>query len=130
MLTTLGPYLNAESVINLVGDGAKVGERVAKGFGVAFLELNLLTGALAAGLHGCLAAPEHDDVVADAEEALQDRLADGVAVAEQKHDGDESPDDAEHGEAGTHSVAAEGVNGLIEGFADVHGDNSLYFYLM
>ena len=124
MLTTLGPYLTLRPSSDLVGDGAKVGERVAEGFGVAFLELNLLTGALAAGLHGGLAAPEHDDVVADAEEALQDRLADGVAVAEQKNDGDESPDDAEHGEAGTHAVAAEGVDGLIEGFADVHGDNS------
>src|SRR6202012_6210606 len=105
--------------------GGEVGKSVAEGFGVAFLELDLLTGPLAACLHGGLPAPEHDDVIADAEEALQNGFADGVAVAEQKDDGDESPDDAEHGEDGTHAIAAEGVDGLIEGFADFHSNKSL-----
>ena len=117
----LGTVLDAEAVVGLVGDGAKEGKRVAQGFGVAFLELHFLTRPLTAGLHRGLAAPEHDDVVADAEETLQDRLADGVAVAEQKHDGDESPDDAKHCEHGAHAIAAEGIDGLIEGFADFHG---------
>jgi hypothetical protein len=68
-----------------------------------------------------LSAPDHDDVIADAEEALQDRVAEALAVAEQKHDRDQSPHDAEHGEAGTHAVAVEGVERLAEGFFEIHG---------
>ncbi len=115
-----GTVLDAEAVVGLVGDGAEIGKRVGDGFGVAFFELDLLSGALAAGLHGGLAAPEHDDVVADAEEPLEHALADRVAVAEEEDDGDESPDDAEHGEYGAHAIAAEGLDGLDEGFADFH----------
>ena len=116
----LGAVLDAEGVVGFARDGFEEGKRVADGFHVAIAEVDLLAGALAAGLHGGLAAPDHDDVVADAEEALQDGVAEALAVAEEQHDGDQSPDDAEHGEAGAQAVAAEGVDGLGEGFAKIH----------
>ena len=106
----LGAVLDAEAVVGLAGDGCEEGQAVAHGFDVAVDESDLLAGALAAGLHGGLSAPHHDDVVADAEEALAARRRPGLAVAEQQHDGDQSPHDAEHGEAGAQAVAAEGID--------------------
>ena len=49
-------------------------------------------------------------------------FAEAAAVAEEQHDGDEAPDDAEHGEAGAQAVADERVDGLGEGFVEVHGE--------
>jgi len=52
-----------------------------------------------------LAAPYHDDVVTKAHEAIEHAFAEALAVAEQKHYGHKSPDDAEHGETRTQPVA-------------------------
>jgi hypothetical protein len=114
----LGPILHAEAAVGLAGDGAQEGQAVAHGLGVAVAQLDALPGALAAGLHGGLPAPHHDDVVADAEEALQHGAAQRLAVAEQQHHGDQSPHDAEHGEAGAHAVAAQRLDGFGDGFVN------------
>ena len=76
------------------------GDGVADGLDVAVAELDLLARALAAGLHGGLAAPDHYDVVADAKKAVEDLSSEGAAVGEEQNDRDETPGDAEHGESG------------------------------
>ena len=70
----LGAVLEAEAVVGLGTDGFEEGNFVAHGFGVAVDEFYRLTGALAASLHAGLTAPDHDDVVAEAEEAVEDAL--------------------------------------------------------
>jgi hypothetical protein len=115
-----GAVFDAEGVVDFAGDGGEEGQGVADGFHVAVEEADLLAGALAAGLHGGLTSVDHDDVVAEAHEALHDAGSEGAAVAEEKDDGDQAPDDAEHGEAGAQAVAAEGLDGLGEGFGELH----------
>ena len=112
MFTTFGPYLKLKpsSVSELTA--LEEGNFVAHGFGVAIEKFDAFAGSLAAGLHAGLSAPDHDDVVAETEEAVEDAFAEAFAVAEQKHDGDESPDDAEHGEAGAQAVAQKRVDAL------------------
>ncbi len=53
-----------------------------------------------AGLHAGLPPPDHDDVVAQAEEAIQDLFAEAASVAQEKDYRDQSPDYAEHSEPG------------------------------
>ena len=112
MLTTLEPYLKLKpsSVSELTALRKGTSSRTASVS--PSMKLDALAGALAAGLHAGLSAPDHDDVVAEAEEAVEDAFAEALAVAEQKDDGDEAPDDAEHGEAGAQAVAQEGVDAL------------------
>jgi len=117
----LGPILHAEAAVGLPGDGAQKGQAVADGLGVAVAQANPLPGALAAGLHGGLPAPHHDHVIADTEKALQHGAAQRFSVAQQQHDRDQSPHDAEHGQAGAQAVAAQRLYGFGDGFSKVHG---------
>ena len=45
---------------------------------------------------------------------LSTPVAEALAVAEQQHDGDQAPDDAEHGEAGAQAVAHQAIAGSVE----------------
>ena len=117
----LGAVLEAEAVVGLGADGCEEGHSIAHGFDVAVEKFDLLAGALAACLHAGLSAPHHDDVVAEAEEAVEHAFAEALAVAEEQDDRYEAPDDAEHGEAGAQTVAEEGVDALADDLGEVHG---------
>ena len=121
MLTTLGPYLKLKpsSVSGLTALRKGTSSRTASVS--PSRNLILAARAFAASLHAGLAAPDHDDVVAEAEEAVEYALAEAFAVAEEEDDGDESPDDAEHGEAGAEAVAEERVDALTDDLTQVHG---------
>ena len=73
----LGAVLEAEAVVALGADGFEEGDCVADGFGVAVEKLDLFAGSLAAGLHAGLSAPHHDDVVAQAQKAIEYALCRG-----------------------------------------------------
>src|SRR5580693_7424603 len=57
-----------ERAIPFRADQAHKRSFFADGFNIVVLEMNALSGALAACLHAGLALPDHDDVVADSEE--------------------------------------------------------------
>ncbi len=116
----LGAVVEGEAAVGLGGDSFQKRNGVTNGFDVAVAELDFLAGAFAAGLHGGLSTPDHDDVVADAHEAVEDLLAERAAVAEEEDDGDEPPGDAEHGERGAEAVADESLERLAEDFGEVH----------
>ena len=121
MLTTLEPYLKVKPSSVSETDGFEEGDCVADGFGVAIKELYFFAGSFATRLHAGLSAPHHDDVVAQAHEAIEYLFPRELAVAEQKDDGDEAPDDSEHGKAGAETVADERLEGLRDDFEEVHG---------
>ncbi len=52
---------------------------------------------------------------------LSTSFAEAFAVAQQEHDGDESPDDAEHGEAGAQAIAEQRIDALTDDLREVHG---------
>ena len=116
----LGVVFEAEAVVGLGADGCEEGHAVAHGFYVAVDEFDLLAGALAACLHAGLSRPHHDDVVADAEEAVEHSFAEALAVAEEQDDRYEAPQDAEHGEARAQTVAEEGIDALADDLGEVH----------
>ncbi len=117
----LGAVFEAQAIIGLGADSGEEGNCLAHGLGVAVEELDALAGALSAGLHAGLPAPDHDDVVAQAEEAIQDLFAEAASVAQQKDYGDESPDDAEHGEPGAQAIAEQRLDALADDLTQVHG---------
>ncbi len=84
----LGTVFEAEAVVALGADGGEEGNCVAYCFGVSVEELDALAGAFSASLHAGLAAPDHDDVVTKAEEAVENLFAETAAVAEEKDYGD------------------------------------------
>jgi len=117
----LGAVLEAEAVVAFGADSGEEGNGIADGFDVSVEEFDFFAGTLAASLHAGLATPHHDDVVAEAEEAIENFFTDAATVAEKENYGDESPDDAEHGEAGTKAVAEQGIDALTDDFGEVHG---------
>src|SRR5215471_13134672 len=66
-----GAVFEAEGVVVLTADGGEERNFVLDGLHVAVEELDGPSGTLAPSLHAGLAGPEHDDVVADAEEAVE-----------------------------------------------------------
>ena len=66
----------------------------------SYLKMNSFASALSSSLHAGLALPDHDDVVADAQKRGEYAFAHTLAVAEQKHHGRQSPDDAHHSQDG------------------------------
>src|SRR5258708_1594527 len=121
----LGAVLEAEAVVALGADGGEEGNCLADGLSVSVEELDALAGALSSGLHAGLSSPDHDDGVAEAEEAVEDAFSEAASVAEQKHDGDDTPDDAEHGEPGAQAVAPRAIAALADDPAHVLGYSGL-----
>ena len=116
----LGAILEAEGVVGLSADGFEEGDGLADGFNVAIEKLDAFAGAFATYLHAGLAAPDHDDVIADAQEAVEDAGAYASAVAEEQDDGDESPDNADHSETGAQPVAQERRDALADDLGELH----------
>jgi hypothetical protein len=82
--------------------------------------MDLLSGALAACLHGGLPSPDHDDIVAKAQEPFHYRVAYGFAIAEQKDYGHQSPNNAKHRQSRAQAIASQRLDGLGKGFTQIH----------
>src|SRR5258708_40307345 len=66
----LRSVLEAEAIIDLGAYGLEEGNLIADCLGVAIDKFHTPSRSFATGLHAGLAAPDHDDVVAEAEEAV------------------------------------------------------------
>src|SRR5260370_6793128 len=103
----LRSVLEAEAIIDLGAYGLQERDLIADCLGVAVDKFHAPSGAFATGLHTGLAAPDHDDVVAEAEEAVEHTFAEALAVTEQQDNSDKPPDYSEHGESGAQAAAQE-----------------------
>src|ERR1700733_6757623 len=87
---------------------------------VFVLEVNALAGAFAARLHAGLALPDHDHIVADAEERVEYAGADALPIAEQQYHCRQAPNDAHHRQDRAKPVARERIPTLLDQFLDLH----------
>ena len=81
---------------------------------VFLLELDAAAGALAAGLHRSLARKSDDGRFGKVLEQADHHVLEAVAIGQQKGDGGDAPDDAEHGEETAGGIAQQADPGLDE----------------
>ena len=100
--------------VDLRGNGFNGGHALANGLDIAQFQKDLAPGALAAGLHAGLPRKHHHQVFADLQKGLGERPLKALAVGEQQHQRNHTPDDAEHRERGAHAVMAKRSERLFE----------------
>ncbi len=120
-----GADLESEVAVDFAADRANQRNFVADGFDVLEFVRNFLSGALTAGLHAGLSGPKDDDVVSHVQEGVQNASAEALAVGKQKHNGDQAPADAEHGQRGARAVAHQSLPALRDEFFQEHGFQGL-----
>src|ERR1035441_4262542 len=93
---------------------ANVGGGLLDHLEIGLLEYNFLPGALSAGLFAGLLRPANDSAFAKGIESADQNFAKAATVSNQKSDGCNTPDNAEHGEGAACAVAPQGHPGFIE----------------
>jgi hypothetical protein len=88
--------------------------RMAGEVDVFLLELDAAAGALAAGLHRSLAGKCDDGGLGKVVEQADHHVLEAVAIGQQKRDGGDAPDDAEHGKDAAGGIAQQADPGLDE----------------
>ncbi len=121
--------LEAERIVILGAHVLDQRDLIAHCLHIFVKEAYWLARSLASRLHAGLSTPEHDDVVADAKKRIEHAVAHTLAISQQQHHRDQSPNDAQHGQRRAQTVAQQRLPTLDDDLSKFHSGSFLKSFL-
>ena len=112
--------LEAEIAVDLSAHCPHDGHFVTNGFYVLNFVLDCFARPLPAGLHAGLPRPDYNHVIAHVQERVQHASAQALPVCQQQHHRRQAPDDPEHSQRRTHTIAHQRLPALRNELFEVH----------